>query len=372
MAKNNGLEELRQSIKYLLEKVEHAFLVLNLEDKQNQLAELKQTMSEPDFWQNQDQVKEVSSQASFLENQINTWQGYKKSLADLNYLSLDKQAEDLLVELKENFLKLESQFNKLSEDLYWQDKYDNFSAIISINAGAGGVDAQDWAQMLERMYLRFAEQKKWTLSYLSRSAGSEAGLKSVTFQLEGPYVYGHLKNEVGVHRLVRISPYDADHARHTSFAMVSILPKIEEVSIEIKDDDLRIDTFRASGHGGQSVNKSDSAVRITHIPTGLSAGCQNERSQAQNKKQAMTYLKSKIEQYYQTEKEEERKILKGEYTEAAWGNQIRSYVLQPYKLVKDHRSGFEMTDPEAVLDGDLMSLIKNSLEYNLNKYVKKS
>ncbi|MDP2812271.1 MAG: peptide chain release factor 2, partial [bacterium] len=362
MAKNKSFEDLKQAIKSLLAKVDQAFLALDFDSKKNQLQDLKHIMAQHDFWQDQDKVKNISSQASVLTNQIKAWQDLKSSLSDLNSLSLDKQAEDLLDDLKENFSQLESQYDNLSAELYWQGKYDGLPAIITINAGAGGVDAQDWAEMLERMYLRFAEQKSWTVNYFSRSPGSEAGIKSSTFKLAGQYAYGHLKNEAGVHRLVRISPYDSDHARHTSFAMVQVLPQIEETDIEIKDDDLKIDTFRASGHGGQSVNKTDSAVRITHLPTGLSAGCQNERSQAQNKKQAMAYLKSKIEQYYQTEKEEVRQALRGEYTEAAWGNQIRSYVIHPYKLVKDHRSGFELKDPEAILGGDLMPLIKNSLD----------
>jgi len=246
-----------------------------------------------------------------------------------------------------------------------QGKYDKNPAIITINAGAGGVDAQDWAQMLERMFLRLAEQQNWSLKHLSRSLGAEAGIKSSTFRIQGDYVYGYLKNEAGVHRLVRMSPFDADHARHTSFAMVEVLPELTQLDNSIKEEDLKTDTFRASGHGGQSVNTTDSAVRITHIPTGLTAICQNERSQLQNKKQAMIYLQSKLQKYQDAEQEEEKKVLKGEYTEAAWGNQIRSYVLQPYKMVKDHRTNYESSEPDKVLDGQLMDFIEKNLEDNI-------
>ena len=234
--------------------------------------------------------------------------------------------------------------------------------MISIKAGAGGIDAQDWASMLERMYLKFAEHNNYTINYLARSSGSEAGIKSTTFKVSGEYAYGYLKNEKGVHRLVRISPFDSDKARHTSFAMVEALPELKEVAIEIKEEDLKIDTFRASGHGGQSVNTTDSAVRITHLPTKLIAICQNERSQLQNKLQALSYLKSKLQLYYETELEEEKKALLGEHTTAAWGNQIRSYILQPYKLVKDHRTNYESNNVEDILNGNIMELIKKQLE----------
>ncbi len=360
------MEEIKAKIIDLKKKVSQALQSLDLVGQEKKLVELKEQMSASDFWQDQEKAKTVSSQASFLSERIDSWQELSRRLSDLSELAQDKQAEDLTADISQTLADLTDQFDSLSRDLYLTGKYDNSPAIVTINAGAGGVDAQDWAAMLERMYLRLSEQQNWSVSILSRSAGSEAGIKSVTFKVAGSYAYGLLKNEAGVHRLVRLSPYDADNARHTSFAMVEVLPELSQVDFELKDEDLKIDTFRASGHGGQSVNKSSSAVRITHLPTGISVSCQNERSQLQNKKQAMSHLIGKLYRYYQAEKEEERKMLKGEYTEAAWGNQIRSYVLHPYKMVKDHRTKMTSQDPERVLDGDLMPFIKANLEKNVS------
>lgn len=359
------MEELRVKIKKLQAEISKALEILDLDNKKNKLEKLKQEMTAPDFWNDQDRAKSISSQLSNLEEQINSWQDISKEVKELGDLSQDKQAEELLDYLEEKYQNLYNQFKDLSEQLYLQGKYDNLPAIVTINAGAGGVDAQDWAEMIERMYLRLAEQNNWTVNHLSRSVGTEAGIKSTTFKISGLHAYGYLKNEAGVHRLVRLSPFDADHARHTSFAMLEVLPEVIQSDMNIKDEDLKIDTFRASGHGGQSVNTTDSAVRITHLPTGISASCQNERSQLQNKKQALSYLYGKLQKYYETEQEEEKKLLKGEYTEAAWGNQIRSYVIHPYKMVKDHRTNFESKDPNKVLDGDLMPFIKANLEKNV-------
>jgi len=355
-------EELKDDIKDLSSKIKRAIVGLKLDDKAARLAELKIQMSQPDFWQDQSRARDISSQASVLDNKINIWKNLAQRLHYLETLSVDKDAGDLAADLQKDLSQLELDYERLSQELWLQGKYDASPAIVTINAGAGGVDAQDWAQMLERMYLRFAEKNSWAVNYLSRSVGGEAGIKSATFEVRGEYAYGYLKNEAGVHRLVRLSPYDSDHARHTSFAMVEVLPELLEVDISIKEEDLKIETFRASGHGGQAVNKTDSAVRIIHLPTGLVAACQNERSQMQNKKQALLYLQSKVQRYYEVEKEEEKKALKGEYTEAAWGNQIRSYVIHPYKLVKDHRTNYESSDTDSVLAGDLMPFIKSNLE----------
>jgi peptide chain release factor 2 len=249
----------------------------------------------------------------------------------------------------------------LTEKLKGQ--YDKRNAILSIYAGAGGVDAQDWVEMLLRMYLKYAQGRSWPAQVLQIKEGKEAGLKNVTLLIESPYAYGYLKGESGVHRLVRLSPFDADHLRHTSFALVEILPEFEEIKeITIRPEDLRIDTYRASGPGGQYVNKTESAVRITHLPTGLMVACQNERLQGENKKRAMKLLCSKLHQYLLKNKEKEKSKLKDQSLAIEWGSQIRSYVLHPYKMVKDHRTGIKSGDPQAVLEGKLDKFIEAEQE----------
>ncbi len=356
------MEELKAKVKELQKKIKTAIQALNLSHKESLLQELKNQIESPDFWQNQELARQVSTEHSNLEKIINNWRGLEKQLVDLDALLAEDLPEDFLAEVMDQVEKITTQYTTLSLELFLQGQHDMSPAILTINAGAGGDDAQDWAEMLERMYLRFVESQNWPVTILSRSAGSETGIKSVTMRIAGSYAYGHLKTEAGVHRLVRLSPYDSDHARHTSFAMCEVLPELTEVNFVIKAEDLKIDTYRSSGNGGQSVNTTDSAVRITHLPTGLVAACQNERSQLQNKNQAMLYLQSKLQRYYEAELEEEKKALKGEYTQAAWGNQIRSYVLHPYKMIKDHRTNFETADTDRVLNGDLMSFIKARLE----------
>ncbi len=356
------MEELKLQIIELLKKVEQAMLVLVWPQKEEEMMALKKQMSGVDFWTTQEIAKTVSSRYAYLETLKNNWHNLQENLLDLQILVKDADASSLQEDISKQLAEAVKQYELLATELFLQGQYDQNPAIITINAGAGGDDAQDWAQMLERMYLRFAENQNWQVVLLSRSPGAEAGIKSATFKISGLYAYGYLKNEAGVHRLVRLSPYDSDHARHTSFAMLEVLPELKEVSFVIKDEDLKIDTYRSSGNGGQSVNTTDSAVRITHLPTGLVASCQNERSQLQNKQQAMLHLQSKLAKFYQAERDEEKKALKGEYTQAAWGNQIRSYVLHPYKLVKDHRSNYESTDPDKVLNGDLLAFIKARLQ----------
>ncbi len=255
------------------------------------------------------------------------------------------------------------QFEEMEFLLLFTEKYDINNAVVALHAGTGGTDAQDWTEMLLRMYMRYCESRGFETRILSIHSGNEAGIKKAVIEVIGMYAYGYLKSEAGVHRLVRISPYDAEKMRHTSFALVEVLPELGAVEeVVVKPDDLRVEVFRASGHGGQGVNTTDSAVRITHIPTGIVVSCQNERSQAQNKEHAMSYLRAKLRMYYETEADEERKKIRGEFSEIAWGNQIRSYVLHPYKLVKDHRTKHETADVDYVLNGGVERFVEEYLK----------
>jgi len=302
-----------------------------------------------------------------LKKVVNDWESLTQGVAE--GLALAKEAErhqqkDLEKELSQELTRLTKIFEKLEFLVLFSEKHDKNDAIISIHAGTGGVEAQDWAQMLLRMYLRYGDKKSFKTKIVDQTVGQEAGLKSVTIEVFGDYAFGNLKSEAGVHRLVRISPFDAEKMRHTSFALVEVLPILaEENEVEIKENDLKIEVFRAGGHGGQSVNTTDSAVRITHRPTGLTVKCQNERSQLQNKKTALKILQAKLMKFNQQTRGQALADIRGELLAAEWGNQIRSYVLQPYKLVKDHRTDFETKDPQAVLDGELDDFIKSYLRY---------
>lgn len=267
-------------------------------------------------------------------------------------------------DLDEKISEIEKQIGELEFKTLFSGEYDRSDAILSIRSGAGGVDAQDWAEMLLRMYLKWAEKNNFKAKVVDEARGQEAGIKNVTLEIDGPYAYGNLRSEGGVHRLVRLSPYNSDNLRQTSFALVEVLPVIADIEeVVINPQDIRVDVFRSSGAGGQSVNTTDSAVRITHLPTGIVATCQNERSQLQNREQAMKILKAKLHQEYLKEKEQAKAKLKGESVSAEWGSQIRSYVLHPYKLVKDHRTKHETADTEGVLDGDLSAFMESYLKY---------
>jgi peptide chain release factor 2 len=277
-------------------------------------------------------------------------------------------AASLLPDLQRDLAALQRDWTSMESQLLLSEPYDGRPAIIGVHAGAGGTESQDWAEMLLRMYLRWAEKHRYRTEILDQTEGEEAGLKSVTFSIDGRWAYGRLKSERGVHRLVRISPFDSQKRRHTSFALVEVMPEVaEDAAIEIDEHDLRVDTYRSSGAGGQHVNKTDSAVRITHLPTGIVVTCQNERSQIQNRERAMAVLRAKLVERQMEEREAELARLRGDHVEAGWGNQIRSYVLQPYTMVKDLRTNVETSNPTAVLDGDLDAFIEGYLRSRIGE-----
>jgi len=322
-------------------------------------------MSAADFWSDQEKAKQVSRKAADLRGELDTWEKIKSDLVELNDLA-ELNDENLRQEIENKLTEIEKTFSALEFKTLFAGEHDTSNAIVSIHAGAGGTDAQDWAEMLFRMLSRFTEKKNFSFEVLWESRGEEAGLKSITFRVAGRYAFGYLKSEAGVHRLVRISPFDAEKMRHTSFALVEVIPELEEISeIEIDPKDLRIDTFMSGGKGGQSVNTTYSAVRIVHLPTNITVQCQNERSQQQNKEIAMKILASKLHHKSELEREAEKKKLRGEFKSAEWGNQIRSYVLQPYQMVKDHRTDFETTDTQGVLNGELDLFIEAYLRKSL-------
>jgi peptide chain release factor 2 len=303
------------------------------------------------------------------KNLVQTWRQLEKrvtELLDMTTLAIEENDQSIQEEIQQDMEEITSQLDELETRLILSDEYDNRNAILTVHAGAGGTESQDWAEMLLRMYLRWAERRKYKAEILDTSAGDEAGIKSATVEIRGDYAYGYLKSEHGVHRLVRLSPFDADHARHTSFVLVEILPEAkEEIDIKVNPEDLKVDTFRSSGPGGQHMQKTSSAVRITHLPTGLIVACQSQRSQRQNKESALKVLYARLLELNRIEKEREKAKLKGERIEAGWGNQIRSYVLHPYKMVKDHRTDYETSNANAVLDGELDDFINTYLRYKM-------
>ena len=313
--------------------------LLKINEKKKEVEDIEKSMSSPDFWSNQKSASSKSQHLTYLNSIIKKFD--------------EAQSAAELAELE-------------TEALY-SGEYDHMGTILSIHAGAGGTEAQDWAEMLMRMFMRFCEKKGYKIEILDKSLGEEAGIKSAELEIKGTNAYGNLKGESGVHRLVRISPYDADKARHTSFALVEVIPEFDEVGdITLDDKDLKIDVFRSSGHGGQSVNTTDSAVRITHLPTKITVSCQNERSQLQNKEEALKVLKMKIKNLELDERKKKEQDLRGEHTSAEWGNQIRSYVLQPYQQVKDHRTNYTETNPQSVLDGNLDGFIQSYLKSQMS------
>jgi peptide chain release factor 2 len=327
---------------------------------------LEEKITDPDFWNNPTAAQEVMRELTRLREQVGVWQSISRSLSDTRELA-ELGDEELREELTAEVERLSAEVQTLEFQTLMSGDYDDENAILAIHAGAGGTEAQDWAQMLQRMFVRWAEQHRMKVEILDESAGDEAGIKSCTMSISGKYAFGWLKSERGVHRLVRISPYDSSSRRHTSFAKVEVWPDIaEEIEIEIDEKDLRIDRFRASGAGGQHVQKNETAVRITHVPTGIVVSCQNQRSLTQNTQVAMNVLKAQLFDLARRNQNAEIAALKGDDVDAAWGSQIRSYVLQPYKMVKDHRTGQEIGNTQAVLDGRLDDFMEAFLRHQVS------
>ncbi len=337
---------------------------LKLDHAENELNDLIEESKALEFWTDNLKAQKTMKQIAKLKNRLGPWFEVRDSLAELKELA-DLEDKQMASEISEQVDLLSQKLARLKDELKLSGPYDDHDAILSIYAGAGGTDAQDWAQMLYRMYNRWAEKNSYGVSLVDQAMGEEAGIKSVSVDITGPFAYGKLKGEHGVHRLVRLSPFNADNNRQTSFAKVEIYPKIEQPDeVQINDKDLKIDVFRSGGHGGQSVNTTDSAVRITHLPTNLSVTIQNERSQLQNKELAMTILRSRLASLQIDQHAEKLSELKGPNVSAEWGNQIRSYVLHPYKQVKDLRTNYESKEPDKVLDGDITPLIDAYLSYS--------
>jgi peptide chain release factor 2 len=357
------MEELKRRAEQLSSEIKQSASRLDLDNREIELKRLRAQMSSPQFWHDNKLAQDISKQEAALARRLQPWLDLRRSawemaeLAELNDSSMQVEISSQLDEISEKF-------DQLKKELRFQGPYDDHDVILSIYAGAGGTDAQDWAQMLLRMYVRWAESHRLAVKTIDQSPGEEAGIKSATIEISGDsYLYGKLAGEQGVHRLVRLSPFNSAASRETSFAKVDVLPVIDQPNeVKIDDKDLKIDVFRAGGHGGQSVNTTDSAVRLSHIPTGITVVIQNERSQLQNKETAMTILRSRLAQLQIEQHAETIADVKGPNQSAEFGNQIRSYVLHPYKQVKDNRTGYETSDVDKVLDGHLDQLIDSWLE----------
>ncbi len=350
---------------YARKKSKTSWCVFDLQTKETELNNLRKQSEDPDLWQNPEYAQGVMRKLARLGDEVENWHKLIQRVSDASELA-KLGDEGLRVDLEQEVNTLVAEIERREFDAMLSGKYDRGDAILAIHAGAGGVDAQDWAEMLERMYLRWAENSGYETEILDLSEGEEAGIKSATIAVNGRYAYGYLRPEKGVHRLVRLSPFDAAHRRHTSFVLVEVLPQVEDdTEIEINPDDLRIDVYRSSGAGGQNVQKNATAVRITHNPTGLVVTCQNERSQTQNRENAMRVLRSRLLELKEQEQEEQIAKLRGEYTKAEWGSQIRSYVLHPYQMVKDHRTNYEVGNAQSVLNGAIDGFIESYLRATL-------
>ncbi|MBU2577950.1 peptide chain release factor 2 [Patescibacteria group bacterium] len=357
------MEEIIQKIDELRKRLEQLVAKLKISEKKEEIKRLEMEVARPGFWDEPVEAQKKTKLLSLYNDEQSKVQEFDGKLNSLKELVSSEGASELQEDLKKEVDDLERMMGKIEVSTYLNGPYDRSSAIVSIHSGQGGTEAMDWAQMLERMYVRFAEKRGWKVDVVDEIPGDEAGIKSATLSVEGPFAYGYLKGERGAHRLVRQSPFNADKLRQTSFALVEVLPEIEETeNIPIPDSDLEWDFFRASSHGGQNVQKVSTAVRLKHIPTGIIVTSQSERYQERNREIALNLLRSKLWQLEEEKKEKERKDLKGEFKLAGWGNQIRSYVLHPYKMVKDLRTGHEVNDPFYVLDGNLDGFIEAELK----------
>lgn len=363
------MENLIKKLNDLRERVIKIKKILNIENKKNRLQNLGFLISQSDFWNDNEKAILISQEAEDLKSEINRFEKLEQEILEMEELAAlsgEYQDESAYDDINKKYEELTKKFYDLEFLLLFSGESDNNNAILSIHAGSGGVDAQDFAEMIERMYLRFSEKKNFRVEILDRIVANEAGIKTSVIKISGPYAYGYLKSENGVHRLVRISPFDAESMRHTSFVGVEVIPEIKsDEIIKINDKDLRIDVYRSSGPGGQSVNTTDSAVRIVHLPTNIVVTCQSERSQHQNKERALEILRGKLFQLQKEEIDEVNKKIKGSAGQGTWGKQIRSYVFQPYQMVKDHRTNFSVNTVNDVMDGEIDYFIEAYLRFLL-------
>lgn len=333
-------------------------VIFDLDDRQKELDHIEQTMAKNDFWKkSQEEISRISQQRVGLKESVEQWNRFYREAEDARILAemaIEEKDEPTIQEVEKDVCRMEEELRSLQLQLLLGHPDDRRNAIVAVNAGAGGTEAQDWVEMLFRMYLRWCESRAFSTAVLDCQEGEEAGIKSVTFTVTGPFAYGYLKSEHGIHRMVRISPFDATGRRHTSFASVSVLPEVDsDITISIEDKDLRIDTYRASGPGGQHVNKTSSAVRITHVPTGIVVQCQNEKSQHRNKDMAFKVLRARLYELEMDKLDEKKQKMHDTQKDIAWGSQIRSYVFNPYRMVKDHRTNVEVGNLERVMNGDI-------------------
>ncbi|MBE5812558.1 MAG: peptide chain release factor 2 [Clostridiales bacterium] len=354
-------EEFKLQLDELSKKIIELGVSLDIENKKIKIEELEKEIAKDGFWDDLENSQNILKKSKGLKSSVEKYETLKTELEDLqvlNSLANEENDESLVIEISEGIKKINKKVEKITLETLLSGQYDKNNAILTLHSGAGGTEAQDWVEMLYRMYLRWAERNDYTVKELDYLAGEEAGIKSVTFLVEGENAYGYMSCEKGVHRLVRISPFDANKRRHTSFASLDVMPEItDDVEININPADLRVDTYRASGAGGQHVNKTESAVRITHIPTGVVVACQNERSQIQNRDTAMKMLKSKLIEIKEREHLDKIEDLKGDMKDIAWGSQIRSYVFHPYSMAKDHRTNYEIGNVYSVMDGEIDEFI---------------